>query len=100
MASIVRISGLLIGGFAASYLAFHYGPTIFKERPPADHAGMVWVPGGTFSRGSDNPKMRDAQPVHLATVDGFWMDHTAVTNEEFARFVEATGYVTIAEHVP
>jgi formylglycine-generating enzyme required for sulfatase activity len=30
-------------------------------------------------------------------VDGFWMDIYAVTNEQFQRFVEATGNVTIAE---
>ena len=36
-------------------------------------------------------------PVHEVTVDGFWMDQHVVTNEEFARFVEATGYITVAE---
>ena len=42
----------------------------------------------------------DARPIHRVYVDGFWMDRTDVTNEEFARFVEATGYVTIAERTP
>jgi formylglycine-generating enzyme required for sulfatase activity len=41
--------------------------------------------------------MEDAQPVHQVEVKGFWMDRTDVTNEEFAQFVKATGYVTIAE---
>ena len=62
--------------------------------------GMVWIPGGEFVRGSDNPGMRDAQPRHLVSVDGFYMDRNAVTNEQFARFVDATGYVTIAERTP
>jgi formylglycine-generating enzyme len=31
------------------------------------------------------------------TVDGFWMDRDAVTNEQFERFVAPTGYVTVAE---
>jgi formylglycine-generating enzyme required for sulfatase activity len=44
--------------------------------------------------------MEDARPIHRVYVDGFWMDATDVTNEEFARFVKATGYVTIAEHAP
>src|ERR1700730_9642566 len=57
--------------------------------------GMVWIPGGRFWMGSDH--MEDAQPVHQVEVKGFWMDRTDVTNEEFARFVKATGYVTIAE---
>jgi formylglycine-generating enzyme required for sulfatase activity len=41
--------------------------------------------------------MDDAQPVHEVKVKGFWIDRTDVTNEEFARFVKATGYVTVAE---
>ena len=43
---------------------------------------------------------RDALPVHRVYVEGFWMDATELTNEEFARFVKATGYVTIAERTP
>ena len=39
----------------------------------------------------------DSRPVHRVFVDGFWMDATEVTNEQFARFFEATGYVTLAE---
>jgi formylglycine-generating enzyme len=62
--------------------------------------GMVWVPGGTFWMGCDDCGMWDAQPVHLVSVDGFWMDRTPVTNTEFARFVQATGYVTVAERTP
>ena len=44
--------------------------------------------------------VNDAQPIHRVYVDGFWMDKTDVTNEEFARFAAATGYVTIAERTP
>ena len=43
---------------------------------------------------------RDALPVHRVYVDGFWMDATELTNDEFARFVRATGYITIAERTP
>ena len=39
----------------------------------------------------------EERPVHEVTVEGFWMDRDAVTNEQFARFVEAAGYVTLAE---
>ena len=42
----------------------------------------------------------DSQPIHRVYVDGFWMDATEVTNEQFARFVEATGYITVAEQKP
>lgn len=62
--------------------------------------GMVWVPGGTFWMGCENCEMPDALPVHLVEVDGFWMDRTPITNAQFAQFVKATGYVTIAERKP
>src|SRR5262249_43229967 len=62
--------------------------------------GMVWVPGGEFTLGSDNPRMRDAQPACRVVVDGFWTDQTAVTNEQFKQFLDARGYVTIAERPP
>ena len=62
--------------------------------------GMVWISGGTFWMGCDDCDMPDTQPVHLVSVDGFWMDRTPVTNAQFARFVNSTGYVTIAERKP
>ena len=61
--------------------------------------GMVRIPGGTFWMGSDDGQT-DEKPVHQVTVDGFWMDKTEVTNEQFEKFVRATGYVTIAERKP
>jgi formylglycine-generating enzyme len=61
--------------------------------------GMVWVPGGTFAMGTDRGQA-DARPVHQVTVSGFWMDATEVTNAAYARFVAATGYVTVAERPP
>lgn len=68
--------------------------------PEAAPEGMVWIPGGEFSMGSEDPNMRDARPFHRVAVDGFWMDKTEVTNEQFAAFVKATNYVTIAETKP
>ncbi len=66
---------------------------------PAPAPDMVWIPGGTFRMGSEDfyPEER---PVHTVTVDGFWMDRFQVTNADFARFVEATDYVTVAERPP
>jgi formylglycine-generating enzyme len=61
--------------------------------------GMVWVPGGTFWMGSnDGPP--DEAPSHAVSVPGFFMDATEVTNDEFARFVRETAYVTVAEKAP
>ena len=62
--------------------------------------GMVWIPGGSFLMGADDTTMADAGPVHEVTLDGFWMDKTEVTNAQFAAFVKATGYVTVAERRP
>ena len=46
---------------------------------------MVWVPGGKFFMGCEDPRMPDAQPIHPVELDGFWMDETPVTNEQFTR---------------
>jgi formylglycine-generating enzyme required for sulfatase activity len=71
---------------------------------------MVWIPGGEFSMGAQDPPdvndsvgmlaTRDSRPIHRVFVDGFWMDETEVTNAQFARFVKATRYVTVAERAP
>jgi len=60
--------------------------------------GMVLIPGGTLHMGGDN-RQADANefPKHHVEIQSFWMDTHEVTNEQFAKFVEATGYVTIAE---
>lgn len=68
-----------------------------KEIAPAQApSGMQWIPGGIFSMGSENFYPEES-PVHQVSVDGFWMDKHTVTNEQFACFVKATGYVTVAE---
>jgi formylglycine-generating enzyme len=59
---------------------------------------MARIPGGTFRMGSDRHYPEEA-PSHLVEVDGFWIDVTPVTNRQFRAFVEATGYVTLAETV-
>ena len=61
----------------------------------APRPGMVWVPAGSFEFGDD--VYREEQPIRTVSVKGFWMDRTEVTNAEFAAFVKATGYVTVAE---
>ncbi|MBP1886846.1 formylglycine-generating enzyme required for sulfatase activity [Ensifer mexicanus] len=57
---------------------------------------QVWIEGGTFVMGSDRHYPEEA-PAHPAKVDGFWIDVAPVTNRQFAEFVAATGYVTLAE---
>ena len=96
---------------SAGAVASSFGPTLPGPTAPPGPSpeGMVWIPGGEFSMGSDDPRgsicggpdaMPDARPIHRVAVDAFWMDRTEVTNEEFQRFVDATGYVTVAEQTP
>jgi formylglycine-generating enzyme required for sulfatase activity len=66
--------------------------------PAPAPAGMVWVPGGRFTMGSDSHHASAAErPPHEVHVDGFFMGARPVTNADFRAFVQATGYVTIAE---
>src|SRR5438876_3373056 len=77
--------------------------------PSKASEGMVWIPEGEFAMGAatggggscEMPMAsNDAGPIHAVRVDGFWMDATAVTNEQFEQFVKATGYLTVAERTP
>src|SRR4030095_1536095 len=68
---------------------------------PSAPSGMVWIPGGEFMMGTDSEmSFPNERPAHRVRVDGFWMDEHEVTNAEFRKFVEATGYVTTAERKP
>jgi len=64
-------------------------------------AGMVWIGGGQFQMGSESKlALANEKPAHPVRVNGFWMDRHHVTNAEFRRFVDATGYKTTAELPP
>jgi formylglycine-generating enzyme required for sulfatase activity len=66
-----------------------------------DPSGMVWIPGGEFTMGTDSAWGRpEEKPAHRVRVGGFWMDRTEVTNAQFREFVQATGYRTTAEKAP
>ena len=63
--------------------------------------GMIMIPGGIFDMGADNHQAsEDEYPKHKVKVDSFLMDATEVTNAQFQKFVEATGYITTAEKKP
>jgi len=66
-----------------------------KELTTASTNEMVWIPGGDFNMGTND--YPDAKPVHKVSVKGYWIDEHEVTNAQFAAFVTATKYVTIAE---
>jgi sulfatase modifying factor 1 len=88
-----------------------FEPTIPATAPAPGPAprDMVWITGGEFSMGAaDAMNMNevgmhattDSRPVHRVYVDGFYMDTTDVTNAQFAAFIKATRYVTVAERKP
>jgi formylglycine-generating enzyme required for sulfatase activity len=68
-------------------------------RARTQHPGMEHIPSGTFLMGSNRHYPEEA-PAHRVQVDAFWIDRTPVTNAAFRRFVETTGYVTLAEIAP
>ena len=73
-----------------------------------DFSGMILINGGDFGLGGkervDQPKdhpgsqpRADEFPNVNVTISSFWMDETEVTNAQFSKFIEATGYITTAE---
>lgn len=114
LSALVLWIGIGLHYSLAGKTAEPFEPTVANTSPPPSSVpqGMVWIPGGEFSRGAAESgeafcsisgvggPTGDAQPIHRVMVDGFWMDTTEVTNGQFAKFVAATGYVTIAEIKP
>ncbi|MBV8382315.1 MAG: formylglycine-generating enzyme family protein [Planctomycetaceae bacterium] len=107
-------AGLLAAGFLTAYAltirarrperfapetsARASGASVVGRSSAAAPPGMAWIPGGEFTMGTDDPEAAPAEhPAHRVRVDGFWMDVTEVTNAQFRRFVEASGYLTTAE---
>ncbi len=91
---------------SSSLASATFQPTVSNTARPSGPApeGMVWIPGGEFSMGAAEPRgmdgnhvgmhaTDDSRPVHRVYVDGFWMDQSEVTNEQFEKFVNATGYM-------
>jgi formylglycine-generating enzyme len=78
-------------------LLVHSEASIHLSEPP--DANMIWIAGGTFRMGS-NTAYPEESPAHSATVEGFWIEKYTVTNEQFDRFVNATGHITTAERPP
>jgi formylglycine-generating enzyme required for sulfatase activity len=121
-AALLAVAGLATAGyFACTSLTgptdpgeteeAEQGPPRLNPAQPPGRApeGMVWAPGGEFYMGVEPFRdddtgqevgFADASHVHKVYVDGFWMDRTEVTNAQFTRFVQATGYVTVAERRP
>jgi len=67
-----------------------------EQEQPGATIGMVQIVGGTFEMGSD-AFYSDEAPVRSVDVPSFWIDRTEVTNQQFSEFVDASGYITLAE---
>ena len=94
---IMRLALLLLLGLSAC----DAGQPLVTEAPGDAPPGMVWIPGGRFAMGNESPLARqEERPVHVVEVDGFFIDVYTVTNARFREFVNATGYVTVAERAP
>ena len=104
VAAIIVVAGIVgAGWWWNSYDQVKRKPTpperaqcaLPAQPPGVPHPGMVWVPGGSFVFG--DTQYPEEQPLVPTKVAGFWMDRTEVTNAEFAAFVKASNYVTVAE---
>lgn len=102
MKSALRAIALIgIAGLAAcSGQGANPTSACLAAQPPAQHApstaGMVLIPAGGFQMGAQAMRPEEG-PQRATTLGAFWIDRTEVTNADFARFVKATGYVTLAE---
>lgn len=102
LVAVTAVAAAAVGismGWAVSPPASGMSPYLGdgKRGPQA----MAWIPGQSFLMGTDSRlAQRNERPAYEVKTSGFWMDVHDVTNAEFARFVEATGYVTTAERKP
>ena len=99
--SAVALGALVLG--AVAYLAWPTSQNVdgqvsclSPETIAPETSGMVLIEGGAFDMGAGSI-YSDEGPVRREEVESFWIDATEVTNAEFAEFVDATGYVTVAE---
>lgn len=100
LAALAAAGGVFWLGFAPTSAGLRTGltqtGTCALPAGASEYPGMVWVPGGAFAMGAEQTYPEEG-PVHEEQVVGFWMDQAEVTNAQFAEFILATGYVTLAE---
>ena len=90
--SCMQVPARFVNGSDTSAIAFNKDTT---------YSGMIFIPGGVFEMGGDNDQAStDEFPKHSVTAAPFYMDATEVTNAQFQKFVDATGYITTAERKP
>lgn len=97
MCAIAGVSSVVLIGVAVCADVGAGQAAASEAAPP----GMVWIPAGEFTMGTDDRKsMPNERPAHRVKLDGYWIDRHDVTNAEFRVFARATGYRTVAERKP
>uniref|UniRef100_A0A667I515 Sulfatase modifying factor 1 n=1 Tax=Lynx canadensis TaxID=61383 RepID=A0A667I515_LYNCA len=74
---------------------------VLGERPLAP-TKMVLIPAGVFTMGTDDPQIKQdgEAPARRVAIDAFYMDAYEVSNAEFEKFVNSTGYLTEVDAFP
>ena len=72
---------------------------VANQKRCSEPLGMAFVEGGSFMIGA-GAEYPEEMPQMQRTVESFFMDRHEVTNAQFTEFVEATGYITIAQRTP
>jgi formylglycine-generating enzyme required for sulfatase activity len=79
------------------------GQSIADQHPSSsclsDLGSQVWIESTEFIMGDDS-SYREEAPAHKVQLSGFWIDTHEVTNAQFEKFIEETGYITVAERTP
>ncbi len=95
-AVILILFGTIYGTSCTEQTPYALG--LMEEKKVPYYPGMVWIQGGEYTRGAVQPGEYPREyPAHKVVVAGFYIDTAEVTNRQFLEFVEATGYITIAE---
>src|SRR6266849_1619287 len=97
MRSMANGSSLIVLDYTGVFLVTHPDPTGGRDRRPrstmtsASSPDLARIPAGDFLMGAADAE-EDERPVHRVYVSEFFIGRFAVTNDEYARFVQATGH--------
>jgi len=100
LSALARAAFWAVGALSLALLVGCGAPAVVTDASPADGATLCYVPAGEFRMGAallDPQRFGVEKPRHTVRLDAYWIDRLEVSNAQFARFVEATGYCTDAE---
>jgi len=97
LAAVVLIAAIIIIMIGTNLVPY-FKRVVTRNKPsgtPADLSEMIPIPEGDFIMGSE--KYTNERPQQKIYLDSYYIDRFLITNQDFSRFVEATGYQTDAE---